>query len=124
MIKGFKFSNIFIDSANPEALCEFYHKISGWEILNKYGSPALETPNGLTLFFIKPDVPFIRPEWPDQPEKQQKQIHLDFEVGDLDEAIGMAISAGATLADQQYGGSQWKTLLDPDGHPFDLYEED
>ena len=47
--------------------------------------------------------------------------HLDFAVADrsaLKEAADKAIGLGAKVAGEQYGGDDWITMLDPDGHPF------
>lgn len=47
--------------------------------------------------------------------------HLDFAVADKDElkeATENAIELGAKIADKQYGGEEWVTMIDPAGHPF------
>lgn len=48
--------------------------------------------------------------------------HLDFGVDrkDLQEAVDRALRLGGRLAEAQYGGDEWITLLDPAGHPFCL----
>ena len=40
--------------------------------------------------------------------------------GDLQQATGKALQLGAKIAETQYGGDEWITLLDPAGHPFCL----
>ena len=48
-------------------------------------------------------------------------VHLDFAVADkneLKEAIEKAIMLGGKMANKQYGGEEWVTMLDPAGHPF------
>jgi hypothetical protein len=47
-------------------------------------------------------------------------LHLDFEVDDLDDAVGHAVGVGAELADVQ-PQEDVRVLLDPVGHPFCLY---
>ena len=123
MIKNFNFTNIFIDCDKPEELCEFYHQISGWEKSEQYGLPLLTTSLGMKLYFQQPDVKHLPPVWPDTEKQQQKQVHFDFSVENLQEAAETALSFGATIAPKQYGGDLWITLFDPAGHPFDLYEE-
>ena len=48
------------------------------------------------------------------------QLHLDFQVDDLDEAVAHAVECGAELADFQ-PQERVRVLLDPAGHPFCLY---
>ena len=67
------------------------------------------------------DENYIPPVWPSQPGQQQMMAHLDFAVADkqeLKEAMGKAIKLGAKIANKQYGGEEWITMLDPAGHPF------
>jgi hypothetical protein len=47
-------------------------------------------------------------------------LHLDIEVGDLDEAVADAVEKGARLADFQ-PQEKVRVMLDPVGHPFCLY---
>ena len=118
MIKGISLTDIFIDCNNPERLLEFYYNLTGWEKVYKYDSQALRTKEGLTVFFKECDVPYVPPIWTEKTGEQQKQMHLDFAVDNLKEAVGEAKKMGAKLAEEQYGGDHWVTLLDPEGHPF------
>jgi predicted enzyme related to lactoylglutathione lyase len=58
--------------------------------------------------------------WPEETGKQQKQMHFNFQVDDLQSAVEGAVKLGATKPAQQFGGEKWVTLLDPEGHPFCL----
>lgn len=62
----------------------------------------------------------MRPVWPAAPGQAQMQLHLDFEVEDLDEAVAHALSVGAELAPLQPQETV-RVLFDPAGHPFCLY---
>ena len=118
MIKGIILTDIFIDCKEPERLLEFYYELTGWEKTKKYNSSALKTKEGLTILFKECDVPHEPPVWPEEIGKQQKQMHLDFAVNDLQRAVSEAVNLGAKIAKEQFGGSHWVTLLDPEGHPF------
>lgn len=58
------------------------------------------------------------PQWPNQQVPQQ--LHLDFAVEDLDAAVALMLSLGATRPEHQPGGDRCRVLLDPAGHPFCL----
>jgi hypothetical protein len=49
-------------------------------------------------------------------------MHLDFEVSDLEAAVGHAVELGAELAEYQPQDNV-RVLLDPAGHPFCLYTD-
>ncbi len=60
------------------------------------------------------------PVWPERPGEQDKMIHLDIKVDDLDAAVAYALAAGAGLAEYQ-PRPDLRVLLDPSGHPFCLF---
>ena len=120
MIKKVTLSHIFIDCIDPSRLQEFYHNLTGLEKRSMYNSPGLVVNSDLMLMFNACDFEYMSPVWPEEDGKQQKQIHLDFGVEDLDAAVEDAIKLGAVKAPHQYGGSHWVTLFDPEGHPFCL----
>jgi len=120
VIKGIYLSHIFIDCKDPNKLQEFYHNLTGLEKRSMYNSPGLVLSSNLMLMFSACDFEYIPPVWPEETGKQQKQVHLDFGVEDLDAAVDAAIKLGAVKAPHQYGGKHWVTLFDPEGHPFCL----
>jgi len=117
-------THIFIDCKDPPGLQEFYHKLTGLEKCSMYNSPGLMINKDLMLMFYACDFDYIPPVWPEEEGMQQKQMHLDFRVDDLDEAVAYAIELGAVKASHQYGGKHWVTLFDPEGHPFCLGVDD
>ena len=121
MIKNLTIGDLTIDCANAERARDFYADVKGWEKTTAYGALAVKTNNGMTILFWEPDIPYEPPVWPEEPEKQQKQMHLDFTVDDIASAVEKAIRLGAAKAATQYG--DWVTMLDPDGHPFCLCEK-
>ena len=107
-----------IDCANAERARDFYVSITGYEKTIAFDCPALKTDNGMTILFAETDIPYVPPVWPEEPGKQQKQMHLDFSADDFPSAVEKAVLLGATKATTQYGGEGSITMLDPEGHPF------
>jgi len=120
MLRGFDLGDVSIDCANPARTREFYAKLSGWTECELYNCPALIGSNGFTLLFMGCDFPYVPPVWPEAAGEQQKQMHFNFQVDDLNSAVAEAIGYGAVIPDTQFGGDDYVTLLDPEGHPFCL----
>ena len=119
MIKGIRLGNLMVDCADASALRGFYAAMLGWEPCEAYGLPGVrDERDGLILFAEEPD--YLPPVWPELPGMQQMQIHLDFQVPDVTEAVAEAERLGAKKAAEQFGGSDFVTLFDPAGHPFCL----
>ena len=119
MIPNLIIGDLMIDCANAEHARNFYANLMGLEKTVSYDCPALKTDNGMMILFAETDVPYAPPVWPEEPGKQQKQMHLDFVVDDLPAAVEEAIRLGAAKPAEQYG-DYYVTLLDPEGHPFCL----
>ena len=120
MISNITIGDISIDCINPQKTWDFYSALTGWEKRDSYGCPALTGDNGLLILFMGCDFDYIPPVWPEEPGKQQKQMHFNFQVDDLPSAVEEAIKLGATKAAAQYGGEHFVTMIDPEGHPFCL----
>jgi hypothetical protein len=58
--------------------------------------------------------------WPEESNTQEKMIHLDIKVDDLDAAVEHAIASGARLAEHQ-PQERVRVMLDPAGHQFCLF---
>jgi catechol 2,3-dioxygenase-like lactoylglutathione lyase family enzyme len=120
MINNLTIGDLMIDCANAERARDFYANLMGWKKTVAYNCLALKTDNGLTILFAETDIPYVPPVWPEEPGEQQKQMHLDFTVDDVQFAMYEAIRLGATKAATQYGGETCITMLDTEGHPFCL----
>ncbi|GHU79002.1 hypothetical protein FACS1894191_0830 [Clostridia bacterium] len=120
MIQNLTIGDISIDCQEPGKLRDFYAKLFGWEQRTMYGCPALIAGNSLTILFMGCDFDYIPPVWPEEPDTQQKQMHLDFTVDDLPSAVEKALQLGAAKADEQYNSENLVVLLDPENHPFCL----
>jgi len=120
MIKGICIGNIAIDCKDAVRLSNFYTELLGWDSCIMYNCPALRSQLGLVLLFMETDFEYVKPVWPEQIGKQQKQIHFDFQVDDLRTAVLQAEALGACKSESQFGGNDFVTMFDPEGHPFCL----
>ena len=121
MITGACFGDVAIDCKDARKLQDFYAELLGWEKREMYGCPAVSSQSGIVFLFMQADdFDYIQPVWPEQPGSQQKQMHFDFQVDDLSTAVTQAKTIGAVKAKNQYGGDDWVTMFDPEGHPFCL----
>ena len=123
-MRGFDLGDISIDCADPVRTRSFYTKLTGWTECELYNCPALIGDNGFKMLFMGCDFPFVPPIWPEEAGKQQKQMHFNFQVDDLYAAAVEAEELGAVRPDTQFGGDDYITLLDPEGHPFCLCKKD
>ncbi|HEX9260852.1 MAG TPA: VOC family protein, partial [Acidimicrobiales bacterium] len=76
----------------------------------------LEAPSGVTIAFQQVSD-FRPPKWPGAEHPQQ--LHLDFDVLDLDAGEKAVLAIGARKAEFQ-PGQTFRVYLDPVGHPFCL----
>ncbi|MCB2357007.1 VOC family protein [Clostridium estertheticum] len=120
MIKGICIGNIAIDCKDAVRLRNFYAELLGWESCIMYNCPALHNQLGLVLLFMEADFEYVKPVFPEEIGKQQKQMHFDFQVDDLRTAVLQAEALGACKAESQFGGNDFVTMFDPEGHPFCL----
>lgn len=119
MNKEVLLGNVMVDCDDEKRLQKFYSELLGWEMCELFARPAVQSSNGIVFLFIEePD--YVPPVWPEETGKQQKQMHFDFQVDDVEKAVNKAINLGAVKATSQYGGEQFVTMLDPAGHPFCL----
>ena len=110
--------SINIDCTDVKALRGFYAQLTDWD--KDFHPTALIPENGMVVHFMQCDFDYIPPVWSEESGKQQKQMHFNFQVDDLNAAVEEAVRLGATKATDQYGGEYFVTLLDPEGHPFCL----
>jgi len=119
-----RFSLVALDCPQPFELAKFYAAVTGWSVRDGTEDDddwvQLVSPQGATLAFqLAPD--HQPPAWPSDDHPQQ--LHLDFDVDDLDAGEAAVLAAGATKAETQPGES-FRVYLDPAGHPFCLVRDD
>ncbi len=111
--------NVMVDCEDEKKLQKFYSELLGWEMCELFGRPAVRSSTGIVFLFTE-EQDYIRPKWPEENGKQQKQMHFDFQVDNVLEVVEKAKMLGAVKTKSQYGGDDFVTMLDPSGHPFCL----
>ncbi len=110
--------NITFDCADARALASFWSTVTGWHVYYDDDPEVVVAPSfpydGTGLLFIP--VP--------EGKTAKNRVHLDLtpESTTRDEAVSLALSAGASVvADhRREDGSGWVTLADPEGNEFCL----
>jgi catechol 2,3-dioxygenase-like lactoylglutathione lyase family enzyme len=116
-----RLETVNIDCADAEAMARFYSRILGWSISHRDDDfILLRDPDGGVGLSFQARADYRPPVWPETPATQDKMIHLDIRVEDLEAAVAFALAAGARLAQYQ-GREDLRVLLDPAGHPFCLF---
>jgi predicted enzyme related to lactoylglutathione lyase len=113
---------VVLDAPEPRELAAFYEGLLGWKIVHGDDNwVSMEGPDSSSKISIQREPEHQRPSWPSKADRQQMQIHLDFQVTDLEAAQQQAIEAGATLMDWQPQKEGVRILADPVGHIFCLF---
>src|SRR5258708_2989561 len=124
---------VTIGAPAPRDLAAFYATLLGWPVTaSEPARPGMPPDDGWAQ--IRPpagedgptlnfeyEAKFTRPVWPAADGRQNATQHLDIAVGDLDEAVRWAVTAGAVLADVQ-PQQDVPGMFDPAGHPFFLFQ--
>lgn len=105
------------DEKHVPALMDFYSQLAGFQVESLDGEFMPTLLGQHIAISFQPVDGYQRPTFPT--EERGQQIHLDFFVEDLEEAVAYAKSIGAQEAQKQFGDS-WHILLDPAGHTFCL----
>lgn len=119
MKKEIVLGNVMVDCPDAAALQRFYGELLGWEQCELFALPAVRSAGGVVFLFAQ-EEDYVPPVWPEEPGRQQKQMHFDFQVESVPEAVRRAEALGAVKAGAQFGGEDFVTMLDPAGHPFCL----
>ncbi|MCB8906282.1 MULTISPECIES: VOC family protein [unclassified Streptomyces] len=107
-----------LDCADPLALADFYRRATGLPLHERSDGEFAGVGGGegeLILGFQRVDG-YRPPTWPGPDVPQQ--LHLDFDVDDLDDAVARLVEWGATVPTAQPSPDRWRVVLDPAGHPF------
>jgi catechol 2,3-dioxygenase-like lactoylglutathione lyase family enzyme len=115
-----RYSLVAIDCRDPQGLAAFYSTITGWPIeYDSGGWVMLKSDAGATIAFQR--APGHEPPvWPG--DEHPQQLHLDFDVPDLDRGEEQVLAIGARKAEFQPSES-FRVYLDPAGHPFCLVHD-
>ena len=113
-----------IETPDSAASARFYSELLGWSLAHQEpGTAVLAAPGGSTYLVFQETSEYERPVWPPAEGAQRPMMHLDFQVGDLNEAVEEAVALGAVVAGFQ-PQENVRVLLDPDGHPFCLCRDE
>ncbi len=116
-----RIDDIMIDCDDPATLAAFYAGLLEWQaIAFNDDCVAVRSPDHPVRLLCQRQEGYRPPVWPETDGAQQKMLHLDFTVDNLENAVAHAVTLGATVAGTQYNPGQWTTMLDPAGHPFCL----
>ena len=107
-----------IEAPDPGALARFYAQLMDWPITHEEPGTTVLAAGSVFMVFQQADD-YAPPVWPPAPGQQRPMMHLDIQVGDLDDAAAEAVALGATVAEHQPQVNV-RVLLDPAGHPFCL----
>ena len=86
-------SSIVIDSDDANKLSDFYQKLLGWEKkVYDHGENGiwitLRSKNESTTRLVFQQIEnYQRPTWPDEDNKQQQMIHMDFYSDNLENML-------------------------------------
>ena len=112
-------SAITLDCPDPLALMAFYQEATGLPPHPKSDGDFAGLGGVGKLFIGFQRVDGHRPPtWPDQVVPQQ--LHLCWDVDDMDAAAERLVRLGARTAEHQPEPERWRVLTDPAGHPFCL----
>jgi catechol 2,3-dioxygenase-like lactoylglutathione lyase family enzyme len=114
---------VVVDCSDAHAASDFYAALLGWEKTAVEPDWVLmRDPQGGTGLSFQAEPDYRRPVWPEQAGAQQKMLHLDFLVEDLEKAAAHALACGAVKAPRQFLDGVI-VFFDPDGHPFCLFAD-
>jgi catechol 2,3-dioxygenase-like lactoylglutathione lyase family enzyme len=120
---GARISSTVLGTPDPQSLATFYLGLfTDWETLDdEPGWVKIKPRGGGHGLAFQLEEHHAHPAWPAGAGEQQMQLHLDIGVADLAGAVTRAESLGATQAAYQ-PQDDVRVLIDPDGHPFCLFE--
>ncbi|MEJ7832183.1 MAG: VOC family protein [Nocardioides sp.] len=120
MSDSIRLGSVAIDCPDAGRLAAFYAEITGGDVVFLHETWAtVNGPNGRIDFQTVPG--HTPPTWPDPASSMQ--MHLDFDVDDLEATEARVLAAGAT----KYGvqpNDHCRVYADPAGHPFCLSTQD
>ncbi len=116
-----RLQTICIDCADAHELADFYGRLLGWApTISEPKFVLMQDPAAGTGLSFQAEAAYRAPTWPERADAQNKMLHLDIKVDDLDAGVEHALARGARLAEHQ-PQERVRVMLDPAGHPFCLF---
>ena len=115
-----RFSELVIDSRDPEALARWWSAVLGYEELSRDDDGAIEI--GPAAGFGGPAPTLVFAPVAD-PTRGKRRLHIDVSPTDRDQdaELQRLLDLGAVTADVgQTGEENWHVLADPEGNEFCL----
>ena len=113
-----RFDLTVLDTPDPQASATFYAALLGWDVeRSDDGWVTVRGASGTGLAFQQA-TDLVPTTWPDPSVPQQ--LHIDFDVDDLDEAEAFALRLGARKVEEPVHTDTFRVYRDPAGHPFCL----
>jgi catechol 2,3-dioxygenase-like lactoylglutathione lyase family enzyme len=120
-VPALRLETVCIDCADAHAMADFYGRLLGWEItISEPRWVLMRDPSGGVGLSFQAESDYRAPTWPERVNGQDKMLHLDIRVDDLDAAVEHALASGARLAEHQ-PQDRVRVMVDPAGHPFCLF---
>src|SRR5690242_17500585 len=102
MSDAISFGSVALECPDANALADFYATMTGGRVTYRDDDWAtVRCPGGRLDFQTAPG--YVAPTWPDPASSMQ--MHLDFDVDDLDATEARALAAGATKSATQPGAT-------------------
>lgn len=118
-----RLTTVCLDCSDAHQMARFYGGLLGWEPgRTEPDWVILRDPQGGVGLSFQAEPAYRPPTWPEEPETQQKMMHLEVLVEDLDSAVAHALACGGTLARHQ-PREDLRVVLDPAGHPLCLFTD-
>jgi catechol 2,3-dioxygenase-like lactoylglutathione lyase family enzyme len=117
---GCRFSELVVDSRDPEALAAFWGAVLDYRVLGREEDGAVEIGPEAGFDGAAPTLLFA-PVADPTPGKVRLHIDVNATDRDQDEELQRLLGLGATRADVgQSGDEGWHVLADPEGNQFCL----
>ena len=115
-----RFSELVVDSRDPESLAAFWAEVLGYEVLGREEDGAVEIGPAAGFGGPAPTIVFAAVA---EPTPGKVRLHVDVSPTDRDQdaELERLLALGATRADVgQSGEESWHVLADPEGNQFCL----
>jgi predicted enzyme related to lactoylglutathione lyase len=110
-------SFVTIDANDPERLAAFWASVLGTEVEERVD-------DGRFVFLGRADGTLLCFQRVPETKSGKNRVHLDVKVDDLEVATAGILELGGSWDgfDRALDEDRWRTVLDPEGNEFDIFE--